>query len=99
MGYRAAGVGVHTTYTLADSGKDATVAIEGPVPDWAIPAGHRTEDGSTMVAMQCSTLAPPFCSYTDGCSAELLMLECQEATQQRMDPPPHPRRRRCSRVP
>ena len=62
-------VGVHTMYTLADSGKDVTVAIEGPVPDWAIPAGHRTEDGSTMVAMQYSTLAPPFCSYTDGCSA------------------------------
>ena len=74
VGCRAAGVGVHTTYTLAVSGKDATVAIEGPVPDWTIPAGHRTEDGSTMGAVQCSTLAPPFCSCTGG-SAELLTLD------------------------
>ena len=79
VGCRAAGVGVHTTYTLAVSGKDATVAIEGPVPDWTIPAGHRTEDGSTMGAVQCSTLAPPFCSCTGGCSAELLMLELRRA--------------------
>lgn len=46
-------------------GSPLTVAITGPVPDWAIPAGSRSVH-LMAGAVPCSKLLPPFCSCAGG---------------------------------